>query len=83
MISADFSHTSPELCLKQNPAPACLFAMLLPQPCLSWGCCGARTGTFSSAVSCLWKGFAYLCAGHAWSQTETLPFPSTAAYGML
>lgn len=86
-ISADFSHTCPEVCFKQNPAPACLFAVLLPQPRLSRGCCGARTGTFSSAVlcavSCLWKGFAYLCAGHACSQIETLPFPSTAAYGML
>lgn len=46
MISADFSHTSPELCVKQNPSPACLFAMLLPQPRLPGGC-GARTGTFS------------------------------------
>lgn len=50
MISADFSHTSPELCFEQNPSPACLSATLLPQPCLSRGC-GARTG-ISPAPSC-------------------------------
>lgn len=83
MISADFSHTSPELCFEQNPSPACLSAMLLPQPCLSRGC-GARTGISPVRILLpLEKGSAFLCAGHGWSQAEPLPFQPCCLQGAI
>lgn len=50
MISADFSHTPPEFCFQQSPAPACPFAMPLPQLRLPPGGRAARTGIFPSTA---------------------------------
>lgn len=86
MISADFSHTPSKFCFKQSPTPACFFAMPLLQLCLPLGGHAAGTGFFPSVSLCAaflpLKGLC-LRAGHAWSQIETLPFPSAAAYGLL
>lgn len=43
-ISADFSHTSPELCFKQNSTPACLFAAPTALPVRGMQC---QDGNFS------------------------------------